>query len=190
MVTSRALYLGFLALLALERLFELRLSRHNVRAALARGGIEVGARHFRAMAALHTAFLASCALEVTLLGRPFPGAAGFAALATALLAQALRYWAIGALKERWSVRVIAVPGDAPVTSGPYRFVRHPNYVAVALEMISVPLVHGAFLTAAVFSLANAVLLAIRIPAEERALGEAWARAFQGKPRFLPGGLRG
>ena len=185
MVTSRGLYLCFLALLGLERIFELRLSRRNARAAFARGGFEVGARHFRAMAGLHAAFLASCALEVLVCDRAFPGAPGWVALALALCAQGLRYWAIGTLKHRWNVRVIAVPGDPPVTSGPYRFVRHPNYLAVALEIASVPLIHGAFLTAIAFSIANVALLCVRIPAEERALGDAYARAFAGRPRFLP-----
>lgn len=190
MVTSRALYLGFLALLAVERLFELRLSRRNAAAASARGGVEVGQGHFRVMAVLHTAFLACCALEVFVLGRAFPGALGFVALLAALCAQALRYWAIATLRERWNVRVIVVPGDAPVTSGPYRFVRHPNYAAVVLELLAVPLIHGAFWTAALFSCANAALLAVRIRAEERALGGDWARAFAGLPRLLPGAFRG
>jgi len=190
MVTSRALYFAFLALLGLERLFELRLSRRNAAAAFARGGVEVGKRHFRVMAALHMAFLASCALEVVVLGRAFPGALGFAALLAALCAQALRYWAIATLGRRWNVRVIVVPGEAPVTSGPYRFVRHPNYAAVILEMAAVPLIHGAFWTAALFSCANAAVIAVRIRAEERALGGAWARAFAGLPRLVPGAFRG
>lgn len=160
-------YLAFLAVLAAERVFELWLSRRNARAAFARGGVESGAAHFPVMAAVHTLFLLSCAVEGSL--RPFPGALGWAALGGAVLAQGLRYWAITTLGVRWNVRVIVVPGEALVSSGPYRFVRHPNYAAVCLEMICVPLVHGAWVTAAVFSLANAALLAVRIPAEERAL---------------------
>lgn len=190
MVTSRALYLAFLALFGLERLYELRLSRRNARAAFARGGVEVGRRHFRVMAALHLAFLACCALEVVWLGRAFPGALGFAALLAALCAQALRYWAIATLGRRWNVRVIVVPGEAPVTSGPYRFMRHPNYAAVILEMAAVPLIHGAFWTAALFSCANAAVIAVRIRAEERALGAAWSRAFADLPRLVPGVFRG
>lgn len=190
MVTSRALYLGFLALLAAERLVELRLSRRNAARSFARGGVEAGRAHFRVMAAVHAAFLASCAAEAVLLRRPFPGAVGALSLGFALAAQALRWWAIGALGERWNVRVIAVPGEPPVAAGPYRWVRHPNYAAVAVEMLCVPLVHGAWLTAVAFSAANAALLSVRIPAEERALGAAYARAFAGKPRFLPGATRG
>ena len=184
MVSAR-LYLAFLALLGAERLFELWLSRRNARLAFARGAVEVGQAHFRAMAALHTAFLCSCALEVWLLRRPFPGAFGAIALAGALAAQALRYWAIATLGPRWNVRVIVVPGETPVTAGPFHFLRHPNYAAVALEVLCVPLVHGAWMTAVAFSLANALVLRVRIRAEERALGPAWEAAFAGLPRFVP-----
>lgn len=181
------LYTGLLGLLAIERLFELRLSRRNAARAFARGGVETGAGHYRVMTALHTAFLLACLAEPWLLGRAFPGVVGLVALAGALAAQGLRYWAIATLGERWNTRVIVVPGAAPVTAGPYRFVRHPNYVAVVLELFCVPLVHGAWLTAAVFSLANLALLAVRIRAEEAALGPGWSQAFAGTRRFLPGG---
>jgi methyltransferase len=185
MVISRALYLGFLALLAAERLFELALSRRNAARALARGGRESGRLHFPLLVALHTGFLISCALESAV--RPFPGALGWMALLVALLAQALRYWAVSSLGDRWNVRVIVVPGEAPVQRGPYRFVRHPNYAAVVLEMLAVPLIHGCWWTAAVFSALHAVVLRVRIRAEEAALGAAWKSAFAGRPRFLPGG---
>lgn len=184
-LASAAPYLAFLALLALERGGELLLSRRNARRAIARGAVEIGAPHFRAMAAVHALFLVSCAVEGSL--RPFPGAAGWVFLAIALAAQALRYWAIGTLGDRWNVRILVIPGAAPVTGGPYRFVRHPNYAAVLLEMLFVPLIHGAWVTAAVFSLANAALLRVRIRAEERALGESWAQAFAQLPRFVPSG---
>jgi methyltransferase len=188
---SQRLYLAFLLLLGLERLFELALSRRNAARVLAQGAIEVGQKHFAAMKALHGLFLLACAAEVLLLRRPFPKALGVAALAGALLAQALRYWAVASLGERWNTRVLAIPGEAPVRRGPYRYVRHPNYAAVVAEVALVPLVHGAVLTAALFSAANALLLAIRIPAEEAALGPAWARAFEGAPRFVPAlGRRG
>ncbi len=105
-------------------------------------------------------------------------------------AQALRYWAIATLGWRWNTRIVVVPGTAPVTAGPYRWVRHPNYVAVIAEMIALPLVHGAWLTALVFSVGNALLLRVRIRAEEQALGEPWQHAFAGRPRFVPGGHGG
>ena len=185
MVISVRLYLALLALVGAERLFELWLSTRHARRALARGAVEKGQAHFRVMSAVHTLFLFSCAAEVIALHRPFPGALGWAALAGILGAQGLRYWAVATLGERWNVRILVVPGAQPVTSGPYRFVRHPNYVAVVAEMILLPLVHGAWLTAALFSLLNAALLRVRIRAEENALGEAYAHAFAHRPRFLP-----
>lgn len=185
MVTSRALYLAFLLLLAAERLFEVALSRRNARRAFARGGRESGREHFPAMVALHTAFLVSCAVESAF--RPFPGALGWAALALAILAQGLRYWAVASLGERWNVRVIVIPGVPPVQRGPYRFVRHPNYTAVVVEMIAVPLVHGCWITALAFSALHVLVLRVRIRAEEAALGAAWESAFAGRPRFVPSG---
>src|SRR3954451_19581756 len=99
------------------------------------------------MAAVHALFLPCCAAEVLLLGAPFPGALGWASAAGALCAQGLRWWAISALGSRWNVRVIVVPAEKPLRRGPYRFLRHPNYVAVAAEMFLVPLAHGAFICA-------------------------------------------
>ena len=180
-------YLAFLLLVGVERLAELRLSRRNARLAFSRGAVEVGAGQFRLMAILHAGFLPACALEVVALHRPFPGAIGVLALALALGAQGLRWWAIASLGSRWNVRVIAVPGEAPVRRGPYRWVRHPNYIAVAVEMACVPLAHGAWLSALTFSALNAFVLRERIRVEERALGDAYQRAFAGVPRFLPHG---
>ena len=101
----------------------------------------------------------------------------------------MRYWAIRTLGERWNTRILFVPGDAPVTSGPYRWVRHPNYVAVILEMAAIPMIHGAWITALVASAVNAGLLWVRIRAEEQALGTAYTQAFAERPRFIPGGTR-
>ncbi|RYE93406.1 MAG: hypothetical protein EOO75_04435 [Myxococcales bacterium] len=190
MVTSAWAYTTFVAAVGLERLGELALSKRNARLAFERGGVEVGQGHYRVMAVLHTLFLAACVAEVTLLDRPFPGAWGYVALAVALLAQGLRYWAISTLGPRWNVRIVFVPGEGPVTAGPYRLVRHPNYVAVVLEMLAIPLIHGAWLTALVFSVANALLLTVRIRAEEAALGAPYEAAFGQKPRFVPEVNRG
>jgi len=190
MVTSVQLYLCLLALVALERGVELVLSARNARLARSRGGVETGQGHYPVMAVFHGLFLVACAVEVVLLGRPFPGALGWAALAAVLGAQTLRYWAIATLGWRWNTRIFVLPGTAPVTAGPYRWVRHPNYLAVIAEMVALPLVHGAWLTALVFSLGNAWLLRVRVRAEEEALGEPWRHAFAGRPRFVPGGHGG
>lgn len=186
MVSPRAAYLCFLALIGAERLFEMALSRRNAARALSRGGRQYGQAHFPWMVALHAAFLASCVVESS--WRRFPGTPGWVALIAAVAAQALRYWAVSSLGDRWNARVIVVPGEPPVEKGPYRFLRHPNYLAVVLEMIAVPLVYGCWMTALVFSVANAAMLRVRIRVEEEALGAAWERAFAGRSRFLPGGF--
>jgi methyltransferase len=163
-------YLLFLSLVALERMFELALSRRHAAWAFSRGGIEHGGEHFLAMKLLHGGFLAACALEVVLLGRPFLPWLGAPMFALALAAQALRYWAVASLGKRWNVRVITIPGMPLSTKGPYRFARHPNYLAVVLEGIAIPLVHTAVLTAIGFGLLNVWMLRTRIRCEERALG--------------------
>lgn len=183
-------YLALLLVVALERLFELRLSRRNAAQAFAQGGIEVGASHFRWMQALHAGFLIACALEVVVCRRPFDARLGIPMLVLLLAAQGLRYWAIATLGRRWNVRVIALPGQPVVTGGPYRWVRHPNYLAVVIEGFALPLVHGAWLTALVFSSLNAWLLRVRIGTEERALCEhcGFGERLGDRPLFVP--LRG
>ncbi len=187
MVNSVALYLTFLGALYLERGAELLVSRRNARLAFAAGGVETGRRQFAVMVVVHALFPLACASEVLALHRGFPGAVGWTALGVALAAQALRWWVVATLGPRWNTRIIVVPGAAPVTAGPYRLVRHPNYLAVMIEALAVPLIHGAWVCAAVFACANAAVLSVRIPAEERALGESYARAFAGRPRLVPGG---
>ena len=188
MVTLRHGYLALLGVLAVERLVELAISSRNARGLRARGAVEAGRAHYPPMVALHATFLAACA--VAALARPAPPPAPFLVAVPALAAgQALRWWAMAALGPRWTTRVLVLPGAPPVTRGPYRYLRHPNYLAVVLEMAAVPLLWGSWGVALAFSTANAALLALRIRAEERALGDGWARAFRGRPRLLPGGGR-
>lgn len=188
---SRYLYLAFIATISVQRLFELRVSRRHAAWAAERGAVEYGREHFGAMKLLHTAFLVACPLEVFLLDRPFLPALGYPMLAVVAAAQALRYWSIATLGERWNVRVLVVPGLAPVTKGPYRWLRHPNYLAVVLEIAAIPLVHTAWLTALLFSALNAWMLRVRIRCEERAL-QAHARyreAFEQRGGLLPRPIR-
>ena len=190
MVMSPDLYLGFLGLLGLERLAEMVLSLRNAARARAAGAVEAGRGHYPVMVTFHSLFLVSCAAEVLLVPRTFPGALGWTALGVSLAAQGLRYWAVASLGVRWNTRVLVWPGLPPVTTGPYRFLRHPNYLAVVLEMAAVPLVYGAWVTALVFSLGNLLLLRVRIRSEEQALGPSWAQAFGDRPRLLPELRRG
>ncbi|MEU2118095.1 isoprenylcysteine carboxylmethyltransferase family protein [Streptomyces sp. NPDC016459] len=157
---------------AAERVVELVVARRNSAWTLARAGVEHGRGHYPVMVTLHTALLVCCLLEPVLAHRPFLPALGWPMLTLVLLAQALRWWCITTLGPYWNTRVIVVPGTRPVGAGPYRFVRHPNYIAVVVEVAALPLVHSAWLSAAVFSTANAVLLTVRLRCENAALTRA------------------
>jgi methyltransferase len=175
-----AAYTAYLLLLAgtsVERFVELAVSVRNAGWAFEQGGRESGRGHFPPMVALHTALILACALEPLLAGRPFITALAVPAAVLALASQGLRWWCIRTLGRRWNTRVIVVPGLPLVRRGPYRLLPHPNYVAVVLEGIVLPLVATGWLTALAFTLLNAVLLlGFRIPAEERALAAALAEA--------------
>jgi methyltransferase len=164
-----AWYVLLIGAVAVERLAELVLTKRNRAWSRARGGVEFGARHYPAMVALHTGLLAGCLVEAITLHRPFFPALGWPMLAIVVAAQALRWWCIATLGDQWNTRVIVVPGAARVTIGPYRFVSHPNYVAVVAEGITLPLVHTAWMTALVFSVLNAALLIRRINVENAAM---------------------
>jgi methyltransferase len=157
------------AAVACERLAELVVSKRNAAWSMARGGRESGQRHYVVMVVLHTGLLAG-ALAETWLRRPaFVPALGWTMLALVLASQALRWWCIASLGHRWNTRVIVVPGLPRIASGPYRWLRHPNYVAVVVEGFALPLVHTAWITAAAFTACNAVVLAVRIRVEDAAL---------------------
>lgn len=157
------------AAVAVERLAELRVSNRNRAWSLAQGGEETGAGHYPVMVVLHTALLVGCLVEAIGWHRPFVPLLGWLCVALVLAAQALRWWCIVTLGPQWNTRVVVVPGLSPVTSGPYRWLRHPNYLAVVIEGAALPLVRTALVTAIVFSCLNAVLLRHRIAVEERAL---------------------
>jgi methyltransferase len=157
-------------LVAVQRLLELALSRRNERRLLARGAVERGSGHYPVMVAVHTLWLASTLVEGLVRGPEIP-AWWPVPLAAFLLVQPLRYWAILSLEENWNTRVLVVPGGKLVRSGPYRYFPHPNYVVVAVEILTFPLIFGAWITAIVFSLLNAALLYVRIKTENRALRE-------------------
>ncbi len=157
-------------LVAVQSLLELALSRRNERRLLARGAVERGGGHYPVMVAVHTLWLASTLVEGLVRGPEIP-AWWPVPLAAFLLVQPLRYWAILSLEENWNTRVLVVPGGKLVRSGPYRYFPHPNYVVVAVEILTFPLIFGAWITAIVFSLLNAALLYVRIKTENRALEE-------------------
>ncbi|MEU6428017.1 isoprenylcysteine carboxyl methyltransferase family protein [Microbispora sp. NPDC046973] len=167
-------YVLLVALVAVERLAELVVARRNARWSLGRGGVLYGRGHYPWMVALHTGLLAGCLLEVWLADRPFVPGLGWPMLGLVLAAQALRWWCVTTLGPQWNTQVIVVPGLPLVRRGPYRFgwLRHPNYVAVAVEGAALPLVHSAWLTALVFTLLNVPLMVVRLRCENAALATA------------------
>jgi methyltransferase len=161
-----------LSVIAVERLAELAVSARHASALLRRGGTEYGFGHFPVMIALHVGLIAGCVLEPLLGDRSFIPALGWPMLALTLAANGLRWWCIVTLGGRWTARVIVLPGEPLVTAGPYRWFSHPNYAAVIIEGAALPLTGSAFITAAAFTVANAVLLTVRIRCESRALAAA------------------
>ncbi len=160
-------YTLLIAAVAIERVAELVVSQRNLTWSRSRGGVEFGAGHYPVMVVLHTALLAGCLIEAT--HRAFIPALGWPMLAVVIAAQTLRWWCIATLGPQWNTRVVIVPDAGRVSSGPYRFIPHPNYVAVVIEGIALPLVHSAWLTAVVFTVLNAALLRSRISVEDKAL---------------------
>lgn len=161
-----AVYL-VVALVAAQRLAELGIARRNEARLRASGGIEHGAAHYPFIVALHASWLAALALTV-----PANRAPDWAPLAAYAALQPLRYWAIASLRGRWTTRIIVMPAMAPSRRGPYRFLRHPNYLVVALEIPLLPLAFGAWRIALGFALVNFALLAWRIRTEGAALAAA------------------
>lgn len=157
----------------LQRLGELFMASRNARLIRACGGYEVGAEHYKYIVLLHASFFASLLLEVWRGGKPFILPAWwYIPFCFFLSAQLLRYWCMYSLGRRWNTRILILPGAPPVTRGPYRYLRHPNYLVVAIELLTLPLTFAAYSTALVFTLLNAwVLLRIRIPLENRAVYE-------------------
>jgi methyltransferase len=192
----RASELAFVTLLAAVgagRLLEMRISRRHQRALAARGAKHAADPGFPAMVALHTGVLIASAVEVVALERPFIPALAVPAFVVFMLANVLRWWVIATLGLHWNVQVMGSLSLGVVTSGPYRFVRHPNYVAVFVELLALPLVHTAWITALVGGGLHAAVLRSRLRSEEAVLAgdEVYRAAMGGKPRFVPrfGGAR-
>jgi methyltransferase len=185
---SRVLYTGLVAFVGVMRLVELVVSRRNVARLEARGAVEVGRSLYPWMVAVHAGFLAACVAEVWLLDRPFLPKLAVACLGLLAAAAALRWWVMATLGRRWSTRVLILPDTDPITGGPYRFLRHPNYLAVVVEFVALPMVHTAWLTAVLFGLADTAILRLRIRAEENALSAAgnYLQTMGDKPRMIPG----
>jgi methyltransferase len=181
-------FLGLLLAVASLRLVELRISKQHQKEMFARGAAKIDEPKFRWMVLLHTAVLIGAALEVVLQRRPFLPWLAAPMLAIFVAANAVRWWVIRTLGEHWNVQVMDSTRLGVVTSGPFRYVRHPNYAAVFAEMLALPLIHTAWITAATGAIAHFGVLAQRLSTEERVLfaNPDYRSAMSGKPRFLPG----
>jgi methyltransferase len=184
---SVGMFLLLLAAVGLGRLIEMRLSRRHQRALRGRGIARVAEPQFRWMVALHTGVLVGAALEVLAARRPFYPALAAPALALVTLAVLLRFWVIATMGPHWNVQVMGSTHLGVVTSGPFRWIRHPNYVAVFVELLALPLVHTAWITALLGSALHVLVLRRRIALEETVLlaDPGYRAAMAGKPRFLP-----
>jgi methyltransferase len=158
-----------LGAVTMQRLAELVLARHNTTRLLARGAHEIGAAHYPLIVAVHAAWL----ISLWIFGHEQP--ANALALACYLLLQALRGWVMWTLGARWTTRILVVPGERLVASGPYRYLSHPNYAVVAGEIALLPLTLNLPVVALIFTALNAAVLTLRIRTENRALAEAGTR---------------
>lgn len=168
-MTTLVAFTVLVALVGVERLAELVVSKRNAAWSMERGGVETGFGHYPFMVVLHSGLLVGALVEAWVRRPDVPSALAWSMLALVVASQALRWWCITTLGRRWNTRVIVVPGLPPVDSGPYRVFKHPNYVAVVVEGVALPLVHASWITAVVFTVANAALLRVRIRAEDAAL---------------------
>jgi len=174
LAAPNTLSVAVLAFVSLQRLAELGLSRRNTRLLKAKGAVEVGRRHYLPMVVLHAGWLLGLWILASARAPNPPLLLLFALL------QAARLWVLASLGERWTTRIVVVPGAPLVASGPYRFLRHPNYWVVAAEILVLPLAFGLVTFAVIFTLLNAVVLKVRIREEDAALrrGQTWARLHQ------------
>ncbi|MFF7842505.1 isoprenylcysteine carboxyl methyltransferase family protein [Streptomyces ossamyceticus] len=170
-MSSEALFTVLVLAVGLERVAELVVSRRNAALSFARGGVEAGRGHYPFMVVLHTGLLVGALVEVWLRRPDAVAVLAWTMLAVVAASQALRWWCITTLGRQWNTRVIVVPGSARVAEGPYRWIPHPNYVAVVAEGFALPLVHSAWVTAVAFTTLNGFLLTTRIRTEDSALAQ-------------------
>ncbi len=164
------LFTAVMSFLIIQRLVELSISSRNVRAMLKEGGIEYGKEHYKYIVVMHSLFIISMLTEYLL--RDHYGKLNdisYLFLVFFIFLQAMRVWVITSLGKFWSTRIIRVPGSELVKKGPYKFLKHPNYLVVSLEIFCLPMIFGLYYTAAIFTILNALILYMRIKEENKAL---------------------
>jgi methyltransferase len=184
---SQIAYLGLLTVAGAGRLAEMRLSRRNQRRMIAQGASQVSEPHFPWMVALHAGVMIGAGVEVIVLHRPLIPALAIPMAILFLLSNVLRWWVIRSLRGHWNVQVVDSARLGVVTSGPYRWIRHPNYVAVFVELLSLPLIYTAWITALAGAVCDILILQKRLAVEDAVLlaNPAYRAAMGGKPRFFP-----
>ncbi|HEV7966236.1 MAG TPA: isoprenylcysteine carboxylmethyltransferase family protein [Candidatus Acidoferrales bacterium] len=180
-------YISLLVLVGIERLAELVISRRNQRQLEKQGVQKIPEPHFRWMVLLHASALWGAGAEVLFLHRPLIAALAIPMSALFILSNVLRWWVIRTLAGHWNVEVMDSPRVGVVSSGPYRWVRHPNYVGVVAEVFSLPMIHTAWMTAIFGTLGYLAILRRRLRVEDRVLlaDPAYRLTMGGKPRFFP-----
>ena len=179
-------FLLFWSFLIIQRLAEVRIAKSNEKKLLSKGAVEAGSDHYKWMVSMHVAFFVVFFLEVYVFNAQ-PPSWWIVPFLLFLMAQVIRVWAISSLGEFWNTKIILLPGANVVAKGPYRFMRHPNYTIVSLELLVMPLIFGAYFTAILFTILNIFMLRVRIPAEEKALMELtdYEKSHGQKQRFFP-----
>jgi len=177
------LFIGFIIC---QRLLELTIARRNERFMKEKGAIEFGGEHYPWMVIIHTSFIVSMILEVSFLNHTLTHVWPILLLIF-IITQMIRVWTIKTLGRYWNTKILVLPGAKVVKKGPYHFIRHPNYLIVTLELLTIPLMFNAWVTAVVFSILNSLILSIRIPIEEKALEQHtyYKNEFKENKRFIP-----
>ena len=184
---TKLFFVSVVVLVFIQRMFEVRFSNRNVARIISEGGSERSSNYLPAVRLLHISWFLAMILEVYLLHRPFVPVLAAIGLVGAVAGQCLRYFSMRALGYRWTVPIMTIPRAPVVDSGIYRYLRHPNWLGVVLELALIPLIHSAYLTSIFFSLGNAFIMHKRINAEEEALSQDsnYEMAFKNRPRFIP-----
>lgn len=170
MAIETIIFFSIVGFVILQRIVELFVARSNERWIRGQGGYEVGANHYPYMVGIHIGFFISLIIEFIVFDRIFFSLSYYLFIIFVIL-QLMRVWVIASLGRFWNTKILVLPGANVVKKGPFRFLRHPNYIVVSLEILVIPLMFGAYFTALLFSLLNLIILTVRIPVEEAALRE-------------------
>lgn len=180
------MFLIFMFVIIIQRLLELLIAKRNEKWMKGQGALEFGRGHYQVMVMMHSLFFVVLLFEKITFNRTVSPLWPFL-LIIFVFAQLVRVWALTSLGRYWNTKILVLPNVEVIRKGPYRYIKHPNYLVVSIELLVIPLLFGAYFTVCLFTLMNVIMLSIRIPAEERALTELteYQGTFQRCNRFLP-----